>query len=167
MQIERWNASPRWLALIALAAHFFYASIALSQSSPIKSNQPILTPAANKSSDLQSSAGTPPPTTQVVTIDPNLLVLNAIRQSVWGPPLACKVYQRSLAYDQQVITSGEYKASGLGTGQFRYNARVSSGETTLDRVEVSDGRLMFTQIASTRQSRSSATTDWQRYSPSG
>ena len=70
----------------------------------------------------------------------------AIRQSVWGPPLSCKVYQRSLAYDQQVITSGEYKASGLGTGQFRYNVRVSSGETTIDRVEVSDGRLMFTQM---------------------
>jgi len=128
MQIEKWNASTRLLALIGLAGQFVWSSYAWPQTATIVTD------------------GTQSRATQVVTIDPNLLVLSAIRQSVWGPPLACKVYQRSLAYDQQVITSGEYKASGLGTGQFRYNVRVSSGETTLDRVEVSDGRLMFTQI---------------------
>ena len=78
-------------------------------------------------------------------MDPNQLVLNAIHQSVWGPAYGCKVYQRSRAFDQQVITSGDYKTSGLGTGQFRRVTRVSSGETTLDTIEVSDGRLMFTQ----------------------
>ena len=106
---------------------------------------PVIAPASSKSPTVASNDGQIQ-SGQVVTIDPNLLVLNAIRQSVWGPPLACKVYQRSVAYDQQVITSGEYKASGLGTGQFRYSATVSSGETTIDRIEVSDGRLMFTQL---------------------
>lgn len=81
-----------------------------------------------------------------VTTDPNILVYNAVQQAVFGPPLAAKVYQQSLAYGQQVILSGEYKSFGSGTGQFRYTARLSSGETTLDSIQVSDGRLMYTQI---------------------
>ena len=145
MQIERWNASTQWLVLIGLISQFSWAAVALAQTSPASPSLPVLTPTTSKSipvstNESQIQAG------QVVTIDPNLLVLNAIRQAVWGPPLACKVYQRSLAYEQQVITSGEYKASGLGTGQFRFSATVSSGETTIDRIEVSDGRLMFTQL---------------------
>ncbi len=143
MQIERWNASTLLLALIGLVGYCAGASKALGQAIPIRPSLPALTPAANKSSDVSNNAAQ---TSQVVTIDPNLLVLNAIGHSVWGPPLACKVYQRSLAYDQQVITSGEYKSGGLGSGQFRYSVRVSSGETTIDRIEVSDGRLMFTQV---------------------
>ncbi|MCU0716619.1 MAG: hypothetical protein MUD03_10880 [Pirellula sp.] len=81
-----------------------------------------------------------------VTTDPNVLVYNAVQQAVFGPPIAAKVYQQSLAYGQQVILSGEYKSVGSGTGQFRYTARLSSGETTLDSVQVSDGRLMYTQV---------------------
>lgn len=107
---------------------------ATTQASP-SASQGLATPNA-------SSAGS-----SVVTIDPNQLVLNAIHYAVWSAqPIACKVHQKSLAYDQLVIVSGEYKASGAGTGQFRYTARVSSGETTLDTIQVSDGRLMHTQI---------------------
>jgi hypothetical protein len=82
----------------------------------------------------------------VVTTDPNQLVLSALHRAVWGPPIACKVHQKSQAYQQLVVVSGEYKAAGTGTGQFRYTARVSSGDTTMDTVQVSDGRLMYTQI---------------------
>lgn len=84
--------------------------------------------------------------TSVVTTDPNQLVLNAVHQAVWGPPIACKVYQRSAAFDQQVIASGEYKSAGNGTGQFRYSTRISAGDTTFDMIQVSDGRLMYTQL---------------------
>jgi hypothetical protein len=90
-----------------------------------------------------SSSSTPRP-----MIDPNILLLNAIQQAVWGPPIACKVYQQSVAFHQQVIVSGEYKAAGGGTGQFRFTTRTSSGETTLDTIQVSDGRLMVTQVGS-------------------
>ncbi len=80
------------------------------------------------------------------SIDPNTLVLSAVQQAVLGPPFSCKVYQQSHSFGQQVILSGEYKAAGNGTGQFRYTARVSAGQTTIDSIQVSDGRLMYTQI---------------------
>jgi hypothetical protein len=82
----------------------------------------------------------------VVTIDPNLLVLNAIHQSVWGPPFSCKIYQTCKAFGQQITTSGEYKCSGAGSGQFRSTSRVAVGETLVDTIQVSDGRLMYTQV---------------------
>ena len=145
MQIERINASTWLLATIGVTAQLFIAASVDAQSSPRNPSLPTLTASANKASEI-SPNGIPVGTTTVVTIDPNLLVLNAIHQAVWGPALSCKVYQRSVAFDQQVIISGEYKASGLGTGQFRYNVRVSSGETTVDKIQVSDGRLMFTQV---------------------
>lgn len=151
MQIERWNASTLMLAFFALSVLLVWEPNGFAQGTPVTQSPTLLTNTASKSiaaspNDTQSQPQSQSQSRQVVTIDPNLIVLQAIRQSVWGPPLACKVYQRSLAYDQQVITSGEYKSSGLGTGQFRYSARVSSGKTTLDRIEVSDGRLMFMQV---------------------
>jgi hypothetical protein len=81
----------------------------------------------------------------VVTTDPNLLVLAAIRQSVWGPPVACKVQQSTKAYGQQCIVVGDFKSVGQGTGQFRYSVRVTVGETAFDLLQVSDGELMWTQ----------------------
>lgn len=110
---------------------------ALALLSTVVAQAPIEPKSANASSQESS----------IVTVDPNQLVLSAIHQAVWSQqPIAFKVHQKSLVYDQLVIVSGEYKASGAGTGQFRYTARVSSGETTLDTIQVSDGRLMHTQI---------------------
>jgi hypothetical protein len=81
----------------------------------------------------------------VVTTDPNLLVLAAIRQTVWGPPIACKVQQSTKAFGQQCIVVGDFKSMGQGTGQFRYSVRVTVGETAFDLLQVSDGELMWTQ----------------------
>ena len=145
MQIKRMIASTLVLASIVLLAQLVGASNVNAQPSPIKPNLPILTSTSANTTSVPT-AGSVLAEATVVTIDPNLLVLNAIHQSVWGPALAGKVYQRSTAFEQQVIVSGEYKSSGIGTGQFRYNARVSAGETTFDMVQVSDGRLMYTQI---------------------
>ena len=145
MQIERINASTFVFASIGFVACLSWASHSRAQLSPMTPSPPTLTETSAKPASFPPVPSQPPQTT-VVTIDPNLLVLKAIHQSVWGPPLGCKVYQRSHAFDQQVIVSGEYKSNGLGTGQFRYTARVSSGETTLDTVQVSDGRLMYTQV---------------------
>ena len=144
MQIERMKASKLALATIAFAACLVWTSRANAQSPPTIPSPPTLT-AASVQPASNPPTGSQTTNTTVVTMDPNQLVLNAIHQSVWGPAFGCKVYQSSHAFDQQVIKSGEYKTSGLGTGQFRYTARVSSGETTLDTVQVSDGRLMFTQ----------------------
>lgn len=109
---------------------------------------PTATPSSGSStlSTAKPATVSPGNETSVVTTDPNQLVLNAVHQAVWGPPVACKVYQRSAAFDQQVIASGEYKSAGNGTGQFRYSARISAGDTTFDMIQVSDGRLMYTQL---------------------
>ena len=157
MQIKRGNASTWLLATIGFVAHLNWATCACSQTSPNNPSPPTLT--ANALSPpivppIIPPIGSQSIDTTVVTMDPNQLVLNAIHQSVWGPAYACKVHQRSHAFDQQVVVSGEYKTSGLGTGQFRYNARVSAGETTLDTVQVSDGRLMFTQVGLEESPRS-------------
>ena len=144
MQIERMNASTLWLASIGFAAQLCCATFTCAQTVPNNPTLPTLT-ATNVPPSGIPQIGSQPADATRVTIDPNQLVLNAIHQSVWGPAYGCKVYQRSRAYDQQVITSGDYKTSGLGTGQFRRVTRVSSGETTLDTIEVSDGRLMYTQ----------------------
>lgn len=93
---------------------------------------------------LSVSAQTAP--NEVVTADPNQIVLNAIYQSVWSPAISYKVYQHTHAYDQDVFVSGEYKTAGSGSGQFRYTARISSGATIIDTIQVSDGRLMYTQV---------------------
>ena len=144
MPIKRWNES----ILVRLA---LCLGICLLTTIPGRSQTPPNATASSKTtnnehpSSLQNTTLQPSETT-VVTTDPNQLVLSAIHQAVWGPPIACKVYQSSHAYGQQVIVSGDYKASGGGTGQFRYTARVSSGETTIDTIQVSDGRLMYTQI---------------------
>lgn len=145
MQIERMNASTLTLASTGFVACLVCASSACAQSFSNAPSPPTLTATSIKQVS-NPPTGSQPTNATVVTMDPNHLVLNAIHQSVWGPAFACKVYQSSHAFDQQVIVSGEYKSSGLGTGQFRYTARVSSGETTLDTVQVSDGRLMFTQV---------------------
>lgn len=79
-------------------------------------------------------------------IDPNLLVFYALKSSIAGSKISYKVHQLTNAYNQQVILSGEYKSTGNWTGQFRYTARVSAGETTMDVIQISDGRLMYTQF---------------------
>jgi hypothetical protein len=81
----------------------------------------------------------------VVTTDPNLLVLAAIRQAVWGAPVACRVQQTTKAYGQQCLLVGDFQSMGQGTGQFRYSVRVAVGETSFDLLQVSDGELMWTQ----------------------
>jgi len=133
MPTKRMNASVSVLCLICGAVWFSNAAALAFQ--PPNTQAPNTQP-----------PNTQPPAVTVVTIDPNQLVLKAIHQAVHGPPFLCKVHQSSQAYDQVVVVSGDYKASGGGSGQFRYTSRVSSGETTIDTIQVSDGRLMYTQV---------------------
>ena len=133
----------RWLVSSMATTFAITFPLAIMAQTPI----PATTPSSPSISQGLAAPNASSAGSSVVTIDPNQLVLNAIHYAVWNAqPFACKVHQKSLAYDQLVIVSGEYKASGAGTGQFRYTARVSSGETTLDTIQVSDGRLMHTQI---------------------
>jgi hypothetical protein len=89
----------------------------------------------------------------VVTTDPNLLVLAAVRQAVWGAPVACKIQQSTKAYGQQCFLVGDFKSAGQGTGQFRYSVRVASGETSFDLLQVSDGEQMWTQVGNDQAPR--------------
>lgn len=150
MQTKRLNASIRkLLEITGLAAYafVFWQSPLSAQTTLPPDNAAALPKGADSSSGGNSfPANVQTSDSTVVTIDPNQLVLRAVHQAVFGPPIACKVRQESRAFNQQVAVSGEYKASGGGTGQFRYNARVSSGETTVDTIQVSDGRLMYTQV---------------------
>ena len=145
------NASVSFAGLICFGMTFVHA-----QESPLNSANRNVGVIANESSNSLQSGN-------VVTIDPNQLVLNAIHQSVWGPPLECKVHQSSRDHGQLVVVSGEYKASGGGSGHFRYTSRVSSGETTLDTIQVSDGRLMYTKVG-TKETRRCVVIDQVRKS---
>ncbi|MCU0707738.1 MAG: hypothetical protein MUF23_05555 [Pirellula sp.] len=89
----------------------------------------------------------------VVTTDPNLLLLAAIRQAVWGPPVSCKVQQSTKAFGQQSIMVGDFKSMGQGTGRFRYSVRVAVGETSFDLLQISDGELMWTQCGNSEAPR--------------
>ncbi len=98
---------------------------------------------AGQNHSLAQSGSTP---VTIVTIDPNVMVLRSVQQAVWGPPVSCKVLLNAKAYGQQSVLSGEYKSAGLGSGEFRYTLRLSVGETTQDFLQVSDGRMMYTQV---------------------
>lgn len=141
--------NKRLIASVSVAGlmGWFFASANMAQepnlrTASTKSSEPTPGPWSAQAANTKPSEGT------VVTTDPNQLVINAIHQSVWGPPISYKVHQSTHAYDQDVVVSGEYRSVGGGTGQFRYTARISSGETTIDTIQVSDGRLMYTQIGS-------------------
>ncbi len=89
-----------------------------------------------------------PATTNNVATDPNQLVLAAVRQAVWGPSIACRVQQTTKAYGQQALWIGEFKSEALATTpmrRLRYTARVAVGETAFDFIQVSDGRILWTQ----------------------
>ena len=145
MRTQILNASILARCVVCLAIVGFIPAYGFAQNAANTSGNKFFSSEEQRASSLNASSVQPSETT-VLTIDPNILVLRAIHQSVFGPPIACKVFQSSRAYNQQVVVSGEYKANGGGTGQFRYTARVSSGETTLDTIQVSDGRLMYTQV---------------------
>lgn len=100
------------------------------------------TPTTTNTSATNTSA------TNTVATDPNQLVLAAVRQAVWGPSIACRVQQTTKAYGQQALWIGEFKSEALATTpmrRLRYTARVAVGETAFDFVQVSDGRILWTQ----------------------
>lgn len=87
----------------------------------------------------------------VVTTDPNQLVLAAVRQAVWGPSVACKIQQTSKTHGQQVVLLGDFKSEAINAGRFRrfrHSVRVAVGETSFDLLQVSDGRMMWSQLGS-------------------
>lgn len=135
---------PQHAALPSLALKLLILttlSLVLPLGSGLAHAQPSdKTRIASKQSDPKESEIT------VVTTDPNLLVLAAVRQAVWGAPVACKIQQSTKAYGQQCVLVGDFKSAGQGTGQFRYSVRVAVGETSFDLLQVSDGELMWTQV---------------------
>jgi hypothetical protein len=139
-------------------ASLLFAILIEDMGRPLLHGQTLAEPPLSRFALANPSESTPPIVTAVGNanvgganvsreiIDPNQLVFFAIKTAIAGPPIACKVHQQTTAYKQQTIMSGEYKSLGNWTGQFRYVARMSAGETTLDTVQISDGRLMYTQF---------------------
>ncbi len=74
-----------------------------------------------------------------------LLIHAALRQAVWGKPVACKIRQRITLLDKQLVGSGVYAHAGQGSGQLKMQVRMVAGNQINSLDQISDGRVMSTQ----------------------
>ncbi len=72
-----------------------------------------------------------------------LLMLNALRQAVWGPSVTCKIRQRTSLLDKQLVSIGTYAHAGQGSGQLKMHVRLATDERINTLIQVSDGRVMY------------------------
>ncbi len=72
-----------------------------------------------------------------------LLVHNALRQAVWGPPMSCRIRQRTTLLDKQLISYGSYIHAGQGSGQLKMHVRLATEKRINTLLQVSDGRVMY------------------------
>jgi hypothetical protein len=78
-------------------------------------------------------------------VDPQLLMLEAVEQAVWGPSIQCRVRQLSVWGNHRVQAEGRYWQAGAGTGQLKTELvyQPSLGKK-VEFTQVSDGRVMWT-----------------------
>ncbi len=90
----------------------------------------------------------PPTTSPQTSIDPNQLVLEAVRRAVWGPSFSCRIRQRSDDSLHQVTAEGQYWQLGQGTGQLKMllALKPSRSDAITNWLQVSDGRLLWTNM---------------------
>ena len=123
----------------------------LASTSQLPKSQAVQTgKSANGPSNPEVTGSTNPSNSQAtpVTTDPNLLVLAAVRQAVWGPAISCRVQQTTKAFGQQSLLIGEMKSEPIASSpmrRLRYTARVAVGDTAFDLLQVSDGRMLWTR----------------------
>ena len=125
-----------------LLAVMFVSWVAFRPSGGASTKLRAQGPAASEPSSNLASNVSP------VATDPNQLVLAAVRQAVWGPSIACRVQQTTKAYGQQALWIGEFKSEAVSTSpmrRIRYTARIAVGATAFDFIQVSDGRILWTQ----------------------
>jgi hypothetical protein len=107
----------------------------------------MLTIAVWTSANGSAISQTPPPPTEQTPrepeVDPNNLLLDAVKRAVWGPPLSCEVKQQTNMFGQQQIGIGHYRHSGGGEGQLEFGMRFATGRSQLYYEQLSDGRLLW------------------------
>jgi hypothetical protein len=75
-----------------------------------------------------------------------LLLHNALRQAVWGPPVSCKIRQRTSLLDKQLVSIGTYAHAGQGSGQLKMHVRLATNKEINTLIQVSDGRVMYSTL---------------------
>jgi hypothetical protein len=78
--------------------------------------------------------------------DPQTLVLGAIQRAVWGPPLACKIRQRTRNEAATLVGVGQLWQAGQGTGRVRLDLHWVVDRQQHRLQQVSDGRLLWTSL---------------------
>lgn len=134
------------LAIVICAVLVTYAnSYAWPQSPNTQFETAIL---HNSTASGQRPAGSGKPSTVEVTTAnqerATLLVLNALRQSVWGPPVSCRIGQSIKLFGRQLTGFGQYAHAGQGSGKMKMSIRFAAGDQLNSFHQVSDGRLIYT-----------------------
>jgi hypothetical protein len=75
----------------------------------------------------------------------NLLLTSALRQSVWGPAVACRVRQSISILDRRLFGVGQYAhGGGNGWGKLKLSIRMPAGDQVNALQQISDGRVLYT-----------------------
>ena len=117
------NLASQWVWAASLAGFVLWISTIASAQEPID----------------QSSTEA----TRTASVDPNQLVLQAVRRAVWGPSMSCRIEQTTNLFGQQMIGLGHCSQAGEGSGQVKMVMRSSSGKSQSTFLQVSDGRLLW------------------------
>ena len=117
--------------LFALSALFFWCDDSLVSSSVF---------AQSPNASLPLSA----PTSSA--IDPNLLVLDAVYRSVFGPSFSCQFRQKTHLYERTLTSVGNYVQAGNGSGQFKLLLKSTVGDDVKKTQQTSDGRMLWTSL---------------------
>ncbi len=130
-----------WVGMLATPCAVWIICTPWVSSGIAQSPQPFGVPEQLSSSD----SGLPPmiPATPAANETGTLLVHNALRQAVWGPPMSCKIRQRTTLFDKQLVSYGSYAHAGQGTGQLKMHVRLATEKRINTLLEVSDGRVMY------------------------
>lgn len=72
------------------------------------------------------------------------LMLNALRQCVWGPPVRSRVSQSIKLFDRHLTGYGQYAQAGQGTGKLKMSIRFAAGDQLNSFDQISDGIVIYT-----------------------
>ena len=89
---------------------------------------------------------TPIPATPSPQETATILLHRALRQSVWGPSVTCKIRLRQTLLDKQLVSIGTYAHAGQGSGQLKMHMRLAADERINTLIQVSDGRVLYTTL---------------------
>ncbi|MFO1066773.1 MAG: hypothetical protein U0892_23180 [Pirellulales bacterium] len=75
----------------------------------------------------------------------NQLLTRALRESVWGPAVACRVRQSISLVDRKLFGVGQYAhGGGSAWGKMKLSIRIPAGDQVNTLQQISDGRVLYT-----------------------